>query len=83
MMIQILLIVLMVVSSQAHVTMNPNWGGKSGTYYHTSARVSRRFLRLANSLKEKKVSKRDNIYINMHRSMKKNVSQSSSTIIFQ
>ena len=54
MMIQILLIVLMVVSSQAHVTMNPNWGGKSGTYYHTSARVSRRFLRLANSLKEKK-----------------------------
>jgi len=39
-MIQVLLIVVLaMVSTHAHVTMNPNWGGKTGTYYHTSARV--------------------------------------------
>ena len=39
MMMIMMMMMSMSVVINAHVTMNPNWGGKTGTYYHTSARV--------------------------------------------
>ena len=48
----LLIVVLAMVGTHAHVTMNPNWGGKTGTYYHTSARVRsiRDFVKISLSL---------------------------------